>query len=308
MESDVMLVSVCICTYGRPSVAATINSVLSQEGVSISDIEILVCDEDDPKTSAEKLIKDIALHAPAPIRYLVSSGRSIVNCRNTLLAGATGDWIAFIDDDQTANPSWLTELLSAQKQYNADVVKSYVKAIYPPGAPPWVQECDPYTRDYGPTGTRLTMPSTNGILFRRAFALEHNIAFDPQYGRTGGEDADFFLRFHNRGARIIACRTSVVNEHVPLPRLDKSYLRRRFTGDGYNYGRFYLSRLSNSRRLIAIGKSALGVGAFASYGLVWPINVAAGFKMFRKFWIYLGVLEWAARRRSYEELYFRRRG
>jgi succinoglycan biosynthesis protein ExoM len=303
-----MLVSVCICTYGRLSVVDTINSVLAQQGVSLSDMEIVVGDEDDPKTSVEKLVKDIASRAPIPIRYVVSGGRSIVNCRNALLAAAVGEWIAYIDDDQTAEANWLAELISAQRTFDADVVKSYVRAIYPSERPSWVDKSDLFTRDFGPTGTHLSVLATNGILFRRAFAVDNSITFDSKYGSTGGEDADFFFRLHHKGARIISCRTSVANEHVPLSRLDMGYLRRRYTGDGYNYGRFYLSTLPKAARAIKIAKSVAAVGACSPYFPLMKMRTSMGFKMFNKFWTHLGMLEWAWRERSYDELYLRRRG
>jgi succinoglycan biosynthesis protein ExoM len=303
-----MLVSVCICTYGRLSVVDTINSVLAQQGVSLSDLEIVVGDEDDPKTSVEKLVKEIASRAPIPIRYVVSGGRSIVNCRNALLAAAAGDWIAYIDDDQTAEPNWLAELISAQRKFDADVVKSYVRAVYPPGRPSWVDESDPFTRDFGPTGTQLSILATNGILFRRASAVDNGITFDSKYGSTGGEDADFFFRLQKKGARLISCRTSVANERVPISRLDFGYLRRRYTGDGYNYGRFYLSTLPKAALAAKIAKSVAAVGACCPYLLVLKMRTSLGFRMFNKFWTHLGMLEWAWREKSYDQLYLQRRG
>src|ERR1700761_4863050 len=136
-----MLVSICICTYGRPSVANTIQSVLQQTSVPLTDIEVIVCDEDDPEKSAERLISDISEQSAIPIQYIVSSGKSIVNCRNALLSAARAEWIAFLDDDQTADSSWLSELLTAQRQFNADVVKSFVRAVYPPNSPKWALMC-----------------------------------------------------------------------------------------------------------------------------------------------------------------------
>ena len=287
-----MLVSVCICTYARPAVVETILSVLAQEGVSSSDFEIIVCDEDEPGTSAREAVEQIAAHTKTPIRYLAKNARNLAVSRNACIEAARGEWIAFIDDDEIAEKNWLAELLAAQAEHNADVVKGFVKGVYPAAAPGWVRQCDPFTRDFGPTGTRQRFVATNGVLFCRALAVVNRIEFDAKFGSGGGEDPDFFLKLGDRGAVMISCRSSVVYEHVPLSRLNMGYFRRRYWADGYVYGVVYLSRLPRMYRMAMAAKSSAIAGLCVLYLPIMYFDVSLGFKMFKKLWAHLGILYW----------------
>ena len=110
----VPIVSVCICTYQRRSVEQTIDSVLLQEP-SGPTFEIVVVD-DDPVGFAREIVEAKARASTIPIRYVRSGASNIAFCRNTCLAEARGDWIAFIDDDEIAAPDWIAELLAARGQ------------------------------------------------------------------------------------------------------------------------------------------------------------------------------------------------
>lgn len=288
-----MFVSVCICTYNRPAIANTIASILSQQRVSLSTLEIIVCDEEDSRTPAKQLVEQLSSSSPAPIRYITCNARNLAICRSACIDAAEGEWVAFIDDDEIAEADWLAELLAAQVKFNADVVKSFVKGIYPAEAPNWVKQCDPFTRDFGPTGTRLRFVATNGVIFRRAYAIKNGIKFDPKFGSGGGEDPDFFLKFYNSGAVMISCRSSVVYEHVPLGRLNMGYFRRRFWTDGYVYGVLYLSQLRSIHKIVLIAKSGMIIGLCLLYPLVMLTNLAVGFNMFKKLWAHFGIFYWA---------------
>ena len=124
-------ISICVCTYRRPGVVETVQSLLDQAGLSRAEHEIIVAD-DDPELSARDPILKFAENAPVEIRYVVSAARNISSCRNTCLDAAVGVWVAFIDDDQIAEPNWLQEMMDTALEFRADAVKCYVRAVYPP--------------------------------------------------------------------------------------------------------------------------------------------------------------------------------
>ncbi len=175
MTAQKILVSVCICTYQRPEVADTVRSIFAQLGV-VRNIEIIVCD-DDKAGSARQWIAPLADHAPTTLKYVLCGSQNISICRNTCVAESRGDWIVFIDDDETAEPNWIRELLNAQAQYNADVVKGYVRGVYPPATSAWILKGDPFTRDPGPSGTRVYSFGTGNVMFRRNLVIDNNIWF-----------------------------------------------------------------------------------------------------------------------------------
>jgi succinoglycan biosynthesis protein ExoM len=299
-----MQVSICICTYRRNSVLDTIKSVLAQPNLRAIQAEIVVCD-DDPARSAQAAIRQAAARAAVPILYLSSGASNVAAARNVCLAGACGRFIAFIDDDETCEPDWLSQLLLTQVNYGADVVKGFVRGVYPSGTPTWIRAGDPFTRDCGATGTPVVTMGTGNVLFNREFAMANKIKFNTDYGPLGIEDNDFFWRMGALGAKMVACREAVVNEIVPLNRVAPEYIRQRFR----HFGRVHGSTTTNLLHGAKPVRS--GILAAASVMSLWPlifIGLEQGSpswerlycRCFTKFWYSVGTLEGIVRGRISE--------
>jgi succinoglycan biosynthesis protein ExoM len=285
-----ILASVCICTYQRPGVVDTVRSIFSQIGV-VPEIEVVVCD-DDESGSARQWVAPLLENAPFAVKYVLCASKNISICRNTCIAEARGEWIVFIDDDEIAEANWLHELLSTQAEYNADVIKGYVRGIYPTGTPHWILEGDPFTRDHGPSGTRLTRFGTGNVMFRRSLVIDGNIWFDESLGRTGGEDYDFFGRLSERGIYMVASQTAIVNEVTPFSRVQKGYLRRRYRRQGQVDAKYYRVRSSLIRQFKVLVRCTISVSKFAPYPFMRLISDKRSFEMFRRFWHSFGMLEY----------------
>ena len=286
-------VSVCICTYRRAHIAETIRSVLAQRDLGLSRIEIVVAD-DDPQLSAQSIVDELAASASIPVRCIPCGARNVATARNACLDTARGEWIAFIDDDELALPDWLNSLIAARQTYNADVVKGAVRAVYPAGTPGWIRAADPYSRDYGPTGQMPTHLATGNVLFRRALAEASRLRFDPNFGRTGGEDTDFFRRVRLTNAKIVASREAVVEEIVPIERLSLAYLSGRARRMGQVEA--HKSRLGLSDATLAgnVGLAILAVTLLWAHPLLRAFAARPAYKSFAKFWYSFGVLEGVA--------------
>lgn len=283
-------VSVCVCTFKRPHVLQTIHSVLAQEGLFNLKIEIVVVD-DDPQWSAKPIVESISTSAPHPVRYVRSGAQNVAAARNACLDAARGSWIAFIDDDEIAETDWLSRLVAAQLQHGADVVKGYVRAVYPSGAPHWIKTADPYTRDYGPTGARPKRLATGNVLFSRNMAERHQLRFKTIFGRSGGEDTEFLERFRENGAKIVASREAIVNEIVPESRTTSAYLASRYKRMGQTDG--LKTRLGLSRRssISAVSQAVPLVVVLWSYPLFGLLGARLAFKAFTRFWYSIGIIE-----------------
>src|SRR5436190_17235112 len=113
--------SIIIPTYNRTDwVARAIRSCLDQEGVE-GGYEIAVVDNN-PDGSAADTVAAIAAGSPVPIRYVAEPRPGISHARNTAIAAARGRYLAFLDDDQEAEPGWLAAHHSALRRYDAEVV------------------------------------------------------------------------------------------------------------------------------------------------------------------------------------------
>lgn len=99
-----MRFSVIIATLDRAGmVTGAVQSVLSQEGV---DLELIVVDDGSTDETAA-VLNEIA--DPRMIILHRENG-GLGAARNTGIARASGDWVAFLDDDDRASPGWLAGL------------------------------------------------------------------------------------------------------------------------------------------------------------------------------------------------------
>jgi succinoglycan biosynthesis protein ExoM len=283
------LVSVCICTFRRPQVAKAVLSIFEQQDLENAPFEVLVCD-DDPNASAAPLFERLCAAAPL-LRYVISGAGNVAIARNTCLAAARGALIAFIDDDQVADPRWLSTLLRAQAAHCAHVVKGRVRGIYPPDTPEWVKAADPFTRDYGPTGSRLSEGGTGNVLFVRDLYAHHGLVFDPAFGIGGGEDSNFFRRATALGAVMISCREAVVDEIVPPYRVGRPYLVDKALRYGETAGRSSrLGDVERGRALDEFARALAGVSLGWIYPALRPMRNASAYRVMVKFWYSVGVL------------------
>lgn len=285
-----MLISVCICTFKRPGVTGTLASVLSQALPPGTDIEIVVVDND-PMRSAEATVAAVALGTSVPVKYAMEPARNISLARNRALSFAVGDWLALIDDDEIADSNWLAALLAAAEGHGADAVIGRVDALYPPGTPGWLLAADPLSRRWGASGTALTTGSSANALLNRDVLIASGVRFDEAFGRSGGEDTDFFNRLHLAGAKIVASDTALVRERVPVERLRPAYLRRRAVRAGHSYGLIRLRALSPAGRIYFFAVSMVKAALFAACSAtLLAVARATAMKLGIRGWLNFGKL------------------
>ncbi len=133
-----MRLSVVICTYERPALlAALLRSLAGQEGAVPEDVEILVVDNSDGG-SARPVVEALAAGSPFPLRYLVAHPANISVARNAGCRASRGAAIAFLDDDQEAEPGWLRAVLDGLVRSSHDVFFGPITPRYedPADVPP----------------------------------------------------------------------------------------------------------------------------------------------------------------------------
>jgi succinoglycan biosynthesis protein ExoM len=160
------------------------------------------------------------------VRYFVNAERNLASVRNSTMQHANGDLLAFIDDDEWADPNWIAALLSAMKTHQADAVFGCVKVYYPDETPDWIKDGDMFGKDKHVTGALLKKGATSNALLKAVWVREKQFQFDPVYGKSGGEDTDFFHRIYKAGGKLVFDNNAVVSETVEPHRLNMDYLKR----------------------------------------------------------------------------------
>ena len=276
-------ITICVCTFRRPDLLQRLFTALArlEDGGGRLTFSCVVVDND-PAGSARLIVEAFRASTALEVVYAVEPERGFAAVRNRTLDLARGDGIAFIDDDEAPEPTWLVRLLDTLQATGADGVLGPVRPFFPTPPPDWVLRGRLCDRPIHPTG--MTMPwdkcRTGNVLFRRAI-VTGGIRFDPAFAR-GGEDVDFFRRACARGHRFVWCEEAAVYEVVPPERVTKAYFLRRALLQGAISLSYSLGGGGWGARA-RVGGVALA--ALVLYLLALPVLALSGFHRVMKYLI-----------------------
>ncbi len=184
--------------------------------------------DNDARESARSIVESWAERSSVPIAYGVEPRQNIAVARNASVAMATGELVAFIDDDEEPSDDWLCRLYEALLEYGADGVLGPVLPKFEEGAPDWAVKGQVFQRPGFKTGTVIhwSITGTGNVLVKREVLLELDGPFNPQLG-AGGEDTDFFRRAMARGRVFVWSAEAVCHERVPPERTRVAFQLRR---------------------------------------------------------------------------------
>jgi succinoglycan biosynthesis protein ExoM len=220
-------ISVCVCTYKRPLLLARLLNDLRRQETGGQFTYSIVVSDNDAERSAEAIVSAFAASSIIGVKYCVAPLQGISHARNKAVENAVGHYIAFIDDDEVPERTWLQALFTTCKAYGVDGVLGPVKPSFDAGVPRWIVKGGFYERPCHETGAILSFRQTRtgNVLLRESLFRETDVPFRPEF--RSGEDQDFFARAMARGRVFIWCNEAVAYESVPPSRWKRSYLVRR---------------------------------------------------------------------------------
>jgi glycosyltransferase involved in cell wall biosynthesis len=237
----------------------------------------VVVADNDSNESAKGVVADFSLSSSTKVTYCVEPRQNIALARNKALEHSTGDYIAFIDDDEFPIPGWLTILLKTCNEYGAAGVLGPVRPWFDHEPPNWVLKGHFFNRPEHDTGYKMGMwdARTGNVLFARRVLDGVEVPFRPEFG-TAGEDIDFFRRMMEKGDVFVWCNDAVVYEVVPPDRCTRRYLLRKSFLRASNFLKHPADQTTN------LLKSFVAVPAYAA---VLPVLAFAGHHHFMKYLI-----------------------
>lgn len=256
-RTPVRSVSVIIPTFRRPQgLALAMNSAVAQTGLDDIGLSLIICDNS-PEASARAQVAAFAAAAPIAVTYVHEPKTGVANARNSAVAAAHSDFIAFLDDDEEAPASWLAALLSTQTQFDADVVFGPVSARLMASDVRFPTYFEAFFSRRGPNASQTidVYYGCGNSLIRRA-VMPANKPFCTEHNDMGGEDDKLFYGLQAKGARMAWSAEATVFEDVPPSRSTLHYtLRRAFA---YGQGPSFSAALGH-KPLTCIGWMLQGV-------------------------------------------------
>jgi len=293
-------VSICVATYRRPhGLPQLLRSLSALKLPDDFTLEVIVVDNDASGGARERATASCDFGRT--VRWLIEPRQNIALARNRALDAARGRWVAFIDDDEVADESWLTAFWS---QAERDVGDGFFGPVVPRlerVVTPWLDVDSFYGRRRYPTGTPIGPAdvSTSNALIRRALLAEQR--FDPAWGRTGGSDLELFDRLLGSGARFLWCDEAIVSERIPVGRHRLRWLTQRAFRGGVGFTRLQLQRRRPGSVKRGLPRALLAIAALVP---LLPLARLGGRAAAAHVWLRLCVQAghlWAFAGRSYEE-------
>ncbi|RFU22385.1 glycosyltransferase [Geodermatophilus marinus] len=256
--------SVVLCTRERPdALAACLESLAAQDH---PDFAVWVVDNAPVTSATEDVVARFA--GRLDVRYVVEPRPGLSRARNRALREPLeGDVVAWIDDDEVADPMWLSELTRAlaDRPEAAAVSGLVVPAELATRAQVWFEQFGGHSKGRGFTPADFGRGSGDrqsplyplppfGVGANMAFrtsALHAVGGFDDALGAGtlthGAEDTRVFTDLLRSG-RPTLYRPSAVTRH--FHRRDLAGLRRQMEGYGTGLTAFYTSLVVDSPRVL----------------------------------------------------------
>jgi succinoglycan biosynthesis protein ExoM len=266
-------VDIAVCTYRRAELDQTLLSLAVLAVPAGVKVRVIVADND-VTPSAARRVDAMRSAVPFDIAYVHCPASNISIARNACLDHAVGDFLAFVDDDETASEGWLAALLAMAETTDADAVLGPVRAVYPNVAPGWMRRGDFHSTLPVWVRGQIRTGYTCNVLLRRSAPPLAGRRFNLALGRSGGEDTEFFSHMHDAGGRIVFAPDAFVQEPVPAARAALAWLGKRRFRFGQTHGRMLLENaagLDRGRALALAGAKSAYCFAVAALTSPFPV-------------------------------------
>ncbi|MBL0320024.1 MAG: glycosyltransferase family 2 protein [Alphaproteobacteria bacterium] len=271
---------IAVCTAQRPVMLKECILSLGNQSIPAGwDVSILVI-ENDEVAHCRDIVTEVSYHCLLPIHYVFEPVRGIPYARNHALEYSIehqSDWVFFIDDDEVASPSWVSNMLEASLHFKADAFQGPVRYEYTHPIPLWFEK---KKRRHLSTGTLMHVAATNNIMMHKRLFVSKpeglGLRFDTSMRFTGGSDTDFFFRATDLGATIRWVDDAEVHETVIAERLDLGWILRRHLRVASNACTVHRKRKGLLKTLRRYGiKSLLRLcyGSLVLVIVVWFIHI-----------------------------------
>lgn len=232
--------SAIIPTRDRPEMLRDCLATLQRQDVAPGELEVVVVDDGSTANIGE--IVNQVNASRVTLRHVRQAAAGLNAARNRGIEVATGELLAFLDDDVLVSPKWAASLLDAFRNPDCAAVGGRVELLLEESAPRWLTEGRrSYLAEFelGVESKWLddgTVPVGANCAVRRD-VFDRLGGFRAGLDRIGSSlvsngDTEFFRRVRRQGGKIRYEPRAHVRHRVPGARLTPDYFHRRAYAQG----------------------------------------------------------------------------
>jgi glycosyltransferase involved in cell wall biosynthesis len=231
---------VIVCTYTKERSSDVIECIESVRRQTFPAHEIILVLDPDRDLGAF-----FASRLPRDVLIAFSERAGLSNGRNAGVSEATGDIVAFVDDDAAADKDWLASLVKNYEDPHVLGVGGLVEPVWQNGRPRWFPEELDWIVGCSYKGLPRNRSSVRNPLgcnmsFRRSVFQQIGY-FRTDIGRVGrillgSEEAEFSIRLlaNMPESKIIYEPSAITYHRVPMHRKTIKYLAKRSFYEGFS--------------------------------------------------------------------------
>lgn len=227
-------ITVALCTHNHADRLVRTLADLARLEPPAAPWEFLVIDNASTDATPAVLAAGEWRPAEVDVRIVREEKLGLSNARNRALQEARGEYILFMDDDETPDPAWLASYEQAMREYRPDALGGRIEVYFEDGARPrWLQdELLGFLGklDHGEARwlTERATPIFGGNFAFHRGVFERIGNFDARLGRQGaanigGEDTEIYRRLLEHDCRVRWVPQAVIHHRIQTPKLRRAY-------------------------------------------------------------------------------------
>lgn len=199
------------------------------------EVRFLIVDND-PLGSARELVERGMPAFDGRLAYVVEPEPGIPAARNRALREGLegGTLLCFLDDDETPERGWLTEMIAHWERTGAVLIGGPLRRTMPRDAlPAWRRlfarsliarrSLAEKRAERDVAAGRPVPVNTSNWLCQLSIVRDHDLWFDSGMRYSGGSDAAFYRAVRDAGLAVSWCPTAIVSEPITADRLSIRY-------------------------------------------------------------------------------------
>jgi len=228
--------TVALCTHNHADRLERTLSDLPRIHMPKAAWEFLVIDNGSRDTTPELLARN-AWPAGWAVRVVREEELGLSNARNRAIAEARGEYVIFIDDDETADPDWLCAFERLIEARRPDAFGGRIKVLFEDDIrPPWLtDELLGFLGELNRSDSSVPLTEQNTSFYGGNFGFQRALCdtvggFDAMLGRkgmenTGGEEVDFYRRILAAGFKVLWTPEAVIHHRIQAVKLNRRYFK-----------------------------------------------------------------------------------